>query len=106
MEYGMADFRLIDRKVLQEVLKFGEDGIFLRGLFQWVGYKSCRIRYKGGKRLLGKPQFTFMKLCKLSYAGITAFSIAPLRAAFLLGGLTVLFVTRFAIFRGHLGQLR
>ena len=54
---GMADFRLLDRQVVGELLKSQETGVFLRGLVQWVGFPStkvvfqCRDRYSGAEQV-------------------------------------------------------
>ena len=54
MEGGMADFRLLDRQVLDELLKFKEEGLFLRGLVHWVGYQSSKLDFQCGQRFRGK----------------------------------------------------
>jgi dolichol-phosphate mannosyltransferase len=42
---GAADFRLLDRKVVDVINSFTEPNIFLRGLVNWIGFKSASIDY-------------------------------------------------------------
>ncbi len=90
MESGMADFRLIDRGVLDEILKFKEEGLFLRGIVHWVGYRSSNIEFHPGERFSGSRKYTFKKMIKLAWSGITSFSIVPLRVSIVIGVLTSL----------------
>lgn len=85
---GLADFRLIDRQVVDEILKLKEEGLFLRGLVQWVGFKQDKVPYECQTRLHGKPKYNFFRLAKLAYSGITSFSLVPLRLGIFIGVLT------------------
>lgn len=88
---GMADFRLLDRQVVTEVLKLREMGLFLRGLVQWVGYPSARVEFECGDRFAGDSSYSFRRMLRLAWTGITSFSIVPLRLAILLGLVTSVF---------------
>ena len=90
MEGGMADFRLLDRQVLDELLKFKEEGLFLRGLVHWVGYQSSKLDFQCGQRFSGKGKYNLKKMLKLAWTGITSFSIVPLRVSIVIGVLTSL----------------
>jgi glycosyltransferase involved in cell wall biosynthesis len=90
IEPGMADFRLLDRVVLDGLLQFREEGLFLRGLVQWVGYPSERVQFECGERFSGRSQYTLRKMLRLAWNGISSFSIVPLRAGILLGIVTSL----------------
>ena len=85
IEYGMADFRLLDRQVLDDILKFREDGLFLRGLVHWVGYPSSKVKFESQNRLGGTSKYTLMKMIKFAVTGITSFSIIPLRLGIIAG---------------------
>lgn len=82
---GMADFRLLDRNVLDEILKFGEEGLFLRGIVQWVGFPATAVTYEAGRRHSGETQYTLRKMLRLAWHGVSSFSLVPLRLAILLG---------------------
>ncbi len=88
---GMADFRLLDRQVVTELLKLKESGLFLRGLVQWVGYRSTNVEYDCAKRFAGKTSYDLRRMLRFAWTGITSFSIVPLRMATVLGLLTSLF---------------
>jgi dolichol-phosphate mannosyltransferase len=90
MEGGMADFRLLDRQVLDELLKFKEEGLFLRGLVHWVGYQSSKLEFQCGQRYSGEGKYSLKKMLKLAWTGITSFSIVPLRISIIIGVLTSL----------------
>ncbi|MBW4056990.1 MAG: glycosyltransferase family 2 protein [Proteobacteria bacterium] len=88
MESGMADFRLLDRQVLDEILRFREDGLFLRGIVQWVGYECTTLPYRCQERFSGTSKYTLRKMISLAWAGITSFSVIPLRLGIYIGIVT------------------
>ena len=91
LSQGMADFRLLDRDVVTEILKLKEMGLFLRGLVQWVGYPNSSVEFECGDRFAGDSSYSFRRMLRFAWTGITSFSIVPLRLAILLGLLTSLF---------------
>ena len=85
IQSGMADFRLLDRQVLNELLQFKEEGLFLRGLIQWVGYPSSNVVFDCGTRFSGTTKYTLKKMLRFAWHGISSFSLVPLRIGILLG---------------------
>jgi dolichol-phosphate mannosyltransferase len=85
LQSGMADFRLLDREVLQQVLAFKEEGLFLRGIVQWVGYPNSTIDFECGARFSGTTKYTFLRMMRFAWHGISSFSLVPLRVGILLG---------------------
>ena len=87
---GMADFRLLDRQVVDQVLRLREGGLFLRGLVHWVGYPSATVEFNCGERFAGTTKYSLWRMAKFAWTGITSFSVVPLRVAVILGLLTSL----------------
>ncbi len=86
-----GDFRLIDRKVADQLRSMREHNRFLRGLAAWAGFKSCPVEYDRAPRMAGKTKYTLKKMLKLAGDGITGFSSKPLQVATWIGaGLFVL----------------
>lgn len=85
IEPGAADFRLLDRQVLREILAFREEGLFLRGLVHWIGYDSASVEFDCGERFAGKTAYTPRKMLSLAWHGISSFSLVPLRLAIMVG---------------------
>ncbi len=54
-----ADFRLIDRRVLKQLLQFPERNLFLRGMLPLVGFSSTKVFYKRRARQAGKSAACF-----------------------------------------------
>ena len=90
LESGMADFRLFDRRALDGILAFGEQGLFLRGIVQWVGFPTANVTFNCPARFSGKSKYTVRKMLKFSLDGITSFSVVPLRIGIAIGVITSL----------------
>jgi dolichol-phosphate mannosyltransferase len=85
IESGTADFRLIDKKVLEQLRKLNEQNLFLRGAIPWIGFKQYTFEYFPGERMYGQTKYTIRKMFGLAIAGITSFSIKPLRISIYFG---------------------
>ena len=85
LEDGVADFRLLDRIVLNALKNFSENQIFLRAVIQWLGFKQITIEYQAAERVAGTSKYTLRKMLSFALSGISAFSIKPLRFSIYLG---------------------
>ena len=80
-----ADFRLLDRKVVEDFRSIRERGRFVRGLVNWVGYKQIGVTYKAEPRFAGQSKYSFGKMLRFAFDAITAFSSFPLQLSVYLG---------------------
>lgn len=87
MTQGSSDFRLIDRQVLNELLKFNDVEPFLRGAVRWLGYEhqSSTVEFTIGSRHSGESQYTIKKMITFANSAIVSFSTKPLLVAIWLG---------------------
>lgn len=85
LESGTADFRLMDKRVVDIVRNFNEMDLFWRGLVKWLGFKQKGIEYEPAERIEGKSKYTYKKMMQLALKGITSFSTKPLSLAIYLG---------------------
>ncbi|MYL18820.1 glycosyltransferase [Halobacillus litoralis] len=74
-----GDFRLIDRKVCDQMNQLQEKNRFVRGLVSWVGFKQTAVEYDRDEREYGESKYPLGKMIKLSLDGITSFSYKPLK---------------------------
>ncbi|AWK87387.1 glycosyltransferase family 2 protein [Azospirillum thermophilum] len=81
----VGDFRLMDRKVVEIINRMPERTRFMKGIFAWVGFRQTGIPYEQGERAGGDTKWGFVKLLRLSFDGLTAFSTFPLRVWSLVG---------------------
>ena len=85
LEQGTADFRLMDRKVVEVFRAFKETDLFMRGLVKWMGFTQLGIEYDPAQRTQGKSKYTLKKMIRFALQGITSFSTRPLYIAAYLG---------------------
>lgn len=78
---NVGDFRLISRRVLDELMNMPERQRFIRGMIAWVGFKQEAFPYERKKRFAGVTKYPFMKLVQFAFDAITSFSIRPIRIA-------------------------
>lgn len=77
--YNHADYRLLSKRVINELAQFKETNLYLRGLIPLVGFKSSSVYYSRSERLAGKSHYPFSKMLNLALNGITSLSVKPLR---------------------------
>jgi glycosyltransferase involved in cell wall biosynthesis len=80
-----GDFRLMDRRVVDALLRLPERNRFMKGLYAWVGFREEPLPYVPGPRAAGESSFSLRKLIRMSLDGITGFTTWPLRVASLAG---------------------
>jgi len=79
IEENVGDFRLLDRKIVDEIKNISERNLFMKGILSWVGGKVAIVPYTRKERSAGDSKFNFRKLWNLAMEGITSFSTALLR---------------------------
>lgn len=85
LEYGVADFRLMDRKAANILINIQGSDLFIRGIVYWMGFKQYAIDYTPNERLSGETKYTVKKMVNLAIQGILSFSSKPLHLALYLG---------------------
>lgn len=80
-----GDFALLSRRVVDQLNLLPERHRYLRGLRTWIGFRQTGIPIERDSRAGGEPSYTTGKLLRLAFDGIFAFSVTPLRAAWILG---------------------
>jgi len=104
---GMADFRLIDKQVLQALLKFDEEGLFIRGIMSWVGFPRTSLTYQCRERHSGNSHYNVRRMIRFAIEGITSFSIIPLRIGIIMGilaGILSFILTGHAFYLYYIGE--
>lgn len=74
-----GDFRLVDRKVVNQIKKFKEHNRFLRGMVSFVGYRQVAVQFDRDERHAGETGYPFKKMIKFAADGIFSFSTYPLK---------------------------
>jgi len=83
--FNHADYRLLSSRVLQELAKYKEVNIYLRGMVPLVGFKSTSVYYERHERYAGESHYPLRKMLSLAFDGITSLSIKPIRMIMGLG---------------------
>jgi dolichol-phosphate mannosyltransferase len=84
----VGDFRLISRRVAEQLKQLKEKDRFVRGLVSWLGYPQTGVTYHREARFAGETKYPYRKMVKFALDGVTSFSTVPLKLASWLGYLT------------------
>lgn len=105
--YNHADFRLMTRRAVKQLLRYPERNLFLRGIVPMLGYKTAKVFYDRTERKAGTSKYPFRKMLGFAIDGITSFSIRPVRMVFMMG-VVFIFIALFTLayvlysyFSGH-----
>ncbi|KYD04814.1 glycosyltransferase family 2 protein [Bacillus atrophaeus] len=88
--YNHADFRLMNKRSLEELGRYPEANLFLRGIVPMIGFKSAKVMYDRKERVAGETKYPLKKMLSFAFNGITSFSVAPIRFFTLIGFLLFL----------------
>jgi glycosyltransferase involved in cell wall biosynthesis len=80
-----GDFRLMDRRALDALLKMPERNRFLRGMTVWIGFSQIAVPFVRQERHAGVTKYPLRKMLRFSFDAITSFSSRPLQWATFLG---------------------
>lgn len=83
--YNHADYRLLSRRAVRQLLSYGERNMFLRGVVTLLGYKTAQVPYDRKERVAGVSKYPLGKMMAFAADGITSFSIKPVRFVLTLG---------------------
>ncbi len=83
--YNHADYRLTSKRVLDELERYDEVNLFLRGVFPLIGFKHDVVYYERHERFAGESKYPLKKMLHFAWDGITSFSIKPIRMVLTVG---------------------
>lgn len=83
--YNHADFRLMSSRAIEELERFTEVNLFLRGIVPLIGFNSAVVYYDRKERKAGQTKYPLKKMLAFAFDGITSFSVTPIRAVLLIG---------------------
>lgn len=72
-----GDFRLMDRTVVNALLRMPERYRYTRGMISWAGFQQTAVYFKRPPRLGGKTKYYFSTMLKLALDGLISFSVVP-----------------------------
>jgi polyisoprenyl-phosphate glycosyltransferase len=73
-----GDFRIIDRKIVEQLKLMPERNKFLRGQIAWLGFRQTYVEFVRDERKFGETGYPFSKMLRFAIDGITGFSDKPL----------------------------
>lgn len=74
-----GDFRLMDRVVVDALLRMRERHRLLRAMTSWVGFNQTAVPYSRAERFAGTSKYSLRKMLTLALDGIVSFSAIPLK---------------------------
>ncbi|WP_156288979.1 glycosyltransferase family 2 protein [Oceanobacillus salinisoli] len=96
--YNHADYRLMSRRAVEELERYEEANMFLRGIVPLIGFRSTSVFYDRMERVAGETKYPLKKMLAFALDGITSFSIFPIRLVLLVGCLSFIGSLVFGIY--------
>lgn len=96
--YNHADYRLMSKRAVEQLCRYREKNLFLRGIIPTLGYKTDCVYYDRTERFAGKSKYPLGKMINFAIDGITSFSVKPVRLIFLIGVLFLLIAIGILIY--------
>ncbi len=85
MPHDAGDFRLITRRIIEELRTIDDAQPYIRGTIATLGFKQVGIPYTRDPRVRGESKFSLYAMTSLAFDGIMNHSVVPLRVATYVG---------------------
>ena len=82
-----SDYRLLSRKAMDALLRLHEKHRFLRGMVNWLGFRTATVAFHPSSRGAGATKYTLRRMVALAIDAMLSFSKLPLRLSLVLGAL-------------------
>lgn len=82
---NVGDFRLLDRKCINELKRLRETERYTKGMYAWIGFKKTSVNFETQDRVAGESNMNYGALIHLAMEGITSFTVAPLKWSIFIG---------------------
>ncbi|MBP3271170.1 MAG: glycosyltransferase family 2 protein [Ruminococcus sp.] len=92
-----SDFKLLDRRAVDALLRMPERLTFFRAMSSWVGVNSAVVYFDVAERTSGKSKFNTRASIKYAITSITSFTSAPMQIVTVLGVITFVIALIFGI---------
>lgn len=96
--FNHADYRLMSRFAIEQLMQYQERNLYLRGIIPLIGLPSATISETRAERVAGSTKYTLSKMLRLATDGITSFSVKPIYMIMGLGGVFVLIAIIIGIY--------
>ena len=88
---NVSDFKIVNKKIINELKKINEKEPFYRGMIPWLGFKSGKVEFSRPNRIYGKSGNNLRVLINLTFDAVFNYSNFPRRLAFFLSLISFLF---------------
>lgn len=85
MGNNAMDYRLFNQKAKNAIVSLAEYNRFSKGIFEWIGFRTCWLEIEIDDRVAGESKWSFRKLLAYSIEGCVAFSTLPLHLSSMFG---------------------
>jgi glycosyltransferase involved in cell wall biosynthesis len=91
-----ADYRLLSRRAVEELRRFPESNLYLRGVVTLIGLPVATVEYERRERAAGETKYPLRKMLAFAFDGFASFTTLPLRLISWIGYLTFLIAAAIA----------
>lgn len=96
--YNHADYRLMSKRAVDQLLAYPERNMFIRGVVPLIGFRTDTVTYDRKARTAGESKYPLKKMISFAVDGITSFSVRPIRLIFFAGLLMLLATISVSIY--------
>ena len=93
-----ADFRLMDRRLVDAFKSMPERARFIRGMISWLGFRQIGLGYQQRERCARERAYSLRQTVRMAVNAVLAFSSMPLRVAAVMGICTLVLGFLYAVY--------